>query len=108
MRILAIAACLFLLAMLVAGCATVPPERGARYSNGRDSVELFSGPCTDSKVIAHLPQELRDKLKAGHGTYDGKPYALCWIRVQGGIVVVWEDGGMGQIPDGHAQIGVGV
>lgn len=86
-----------LMVLVIAVPAALAQER--TFSEGNARITIGTEPCTDEKVLAHVPEQFQPYMKAGRGIYDGAPYALCWA-ITGGVVVVivWEDGGIGRIP----------
>ena len=92
MRILAIVACLALLALIVGSA-------NAQTRTASQSVTLGTVSCTDPNIRARVPPELHDRLKAGTGVwFDRKTYELCWLRDERRIIVVWEDGHVEALP----------
>lgn len=84
MKILAIVVCVFLLSAVVAHAQTVSASQ---------SVTLGSGSCTSPDVLAKVKPEYHPRLQKGTGVwFDRKTYELCWLREEGKIIVVWEDG----------------
>ena len=88
MKILAIVVCLFLLVFVV---WTAPAQEVTRTAS--QSITLGSGPCIAQAVLSKVKPEYREKLTRGHGIwFDRKTYELCWLREDGKIFVIWEDG----------------
>lgn len=96
----------------IIGCTT-PPKMPPAQPEGKLVAEfdfpntdgdLLDGPCLDLKVMEFLrdklPVEVLATVKAGSGTYDEKPYGLCWFWVgdEAAAVVVWEDTGHFVVP----------
>lgn len=95
----------------LAGCASVPVMATVHtFSSPTGTGNFFDAPCTSETVLARVPQELRKHFKHAEGTYEGKPYELCWAYSLDGrraVVVVWEDGGVGVIQREYLDVGKG-
>jgi hypothetical protein len=93
-------AILALVIIALAGCASVPAKVVVHSYSGPHGVATFyDGACTEEKVLKHIPEQYRHLFKAGEGTYDGPRYELCWSDAvaPGTVLMVWEDGGIGQL-----------
>ena len=94
MRLLAIAVCLMLIALLVGNASAQEVTRTASLS-----ITLGTGTCADAKVHATVPSQYHTALKAGFGVWwDRKTYELCWLRQERSLVIVWEDGHAERLP----------
>lgn len=96
--------------LLVAACATPQPKMPLvvygkiQATNAR--VTLFDAPCESAKVLQIVPVLLRARMKAADGSYEGVAYESCWLfsnGVDGDIVLVWEDGGIGELPNRYIE-----
>ena len=64
--------------------------------SGKDSLRLTQAPCV-AKV--HVPDNVKEKLKASVAILNGVTYPACWAPHASGNVIVWfEDGDMGAVP----------
>lgn len=80
--------CLFLLVFVV---WNAPAQEVTRTAS--QSITLGAGPCIEQAVLSKVKPEYREKLTRGHGIwFDRKTYELCWLREDGKIFVIWEDG----------------
>jgi hypothetical protein len=68
----------------------------APHTNGR----LYDGPCDSDKVLLAVPPQFRPEMKAAVGTYQGKPFGVCWTWNvdESAAIVVWDDGGAFAVP----------
>lgn len=102
-----------LVAMIAGGCATAPQMTVVHSFSGDagNSAVFFDAPCTKASVLQHVRTEFHPAMKAAEGLYDGKAYDLCWTddpNGSGGVILVWEDGGMGMLGKEILKPGTGV
>jgi hypothetical protein len=99
---------LVFLATLAAGCAVAADERKPlhKYQEGDTRVQLFDAPCV-GKVSQMVPPQIVAQLRAADGDFlilDGPDrgkvnhYEGCWMEDAGGVVILFEDGDMYQVP----------
>lgn len=65
--------------------------------NGSDWVRLTLKPCEDTAIAAVMAKQGLNPLdfRAGTANFNGKDYALCWMPVNGGAGLVFDDGDAG-------------
>jgi hypothetical protein len=61
-------------------------------------LRLQDAPCTDPKVLAHLPEQWKTKFRRASLTLDGSRLGACWIDEGEGVALVIEDGSGGRLP----------
>ena len=84
--------------MVLALVVPVAIAQSRSATAGRATVTLHDSPCVHKEVLRHIQPQHHSLLKAGSGVWDGKPYALCWASAGQSVVLIWEDGGVGQVP----------
>lgn len=62
-----------------------------------NSITIREQPCS-FEILSMVQPQYRDLLQGGAGVYAGKPYALCWAKVDESIVFLWEDRTAGRLP----------
>ena len=101
MRKLCLLALVAVLCLLSPLSALAAPDNAmtARSEDGKAVLHLLRGPCTAPEVLVHVPAQFHAQLQRGESTFDGQPFKACWLaRADGYVIVVYEDGGVGQIP----------
>jgi hypothetical protein len=107
---------------ILMGCATVTPQMPpavpekivasfeAPHTQGTLYDERCDNPEVLKLVIAGLPPELVEKVKAARGTYEGKEYGVCWLwrPDESAAIVIWDDGGHFAVPRQLLKFPVGV
>lgn len=84
---------LYLIAALMCGGAVADGVA----SNGKDSVRITGAPCP-AAIVAMVPEQVREFVRAAFAKVDGKSYSACWI-VRGDFAhLLYEDGDQGLIP----------
>lgn len=102
---------IFCLPTILWACATAPqmppavPEHiVASFKAENSEAKLYSEPCRNSVIMEFLskqiPPEALAGVKAASGTYEGKPYGVCWLwnMDESAAVMVWDDGGYFAVP----------
>jgi hypothetical protein len=96
-----------LLAAVAAVCVALPASSraDAEYREGADWMRTTALPCTDEKVLQHIPEAERKDWRAGKSEVGGKPYAVCWkpLFAQQVILMKYEDGDAGLVPFSHLK-----
>lgn len=67
-------------------------------SNGKDSVRLSNGPCTNAQVLGLLKPGFRSSLKDATAVVQGQTFKACWIVDGDAAHLLYEDGDQGLIP----------
>lgn len=99
MKIVAIILCTLALVLFVSNTK-------AQTVSVSQSIILGTGACTDAKVLAKVKPDHHARLSKGHGIwFDRKTYELCWLKEDGRIFVVWEDGTMDAFPAAPFEAG---
>jgi hypothetical protein len=71
----------------------------ARSEDGKAVVHLLRGKCEAPEVLVHVPPQFHSQLQRAESNFEGKDFKACWLaRPDGIVIVVYEDGGVGQIP----------
>lgn len=60
---------------------------------------LNKGPCVNKKILAHIPEQYRDRFSVGEAQLEGKLHPLCWVLAPDAtVILVYEDGETGKVP----------
>ena len=67
--------------------------------NKGDFVALHEDKCVAQEVLQLIPAQYRDQMQRATSKYEGAEYKACWMTPDGRqVIVVFEDGGVGQLP----------
>jgi hypothetical protein len=102
MKATAIAALLFLLALVVHHGPTYAQEVTRTASS---SITLGTGVCS-AQMLVNVPPQFHARMRSGSGVWwDRKTYDICWLREGARIVVLWEDGSLEAFPANAFEAG---
>lgn len=89
--------------ILLVACGGAWADSEARQ--GSDWVRITANPCTDAKVLAHIPEAQRADYRAASAQMAGVPYAACWRpNFQTKMVELrYDDGDQGLVPFGDLK-----
>lgn len=84
--------------ILLLAAASALADSEAR--DGADFVRITALPCTDDKVLAHIPADERVDFRAAHAALRGVRYSGCWRPLFDKRVIFlrYEDGDAGIVP----------
>jgi len=96
---------------LTAGCAVKPEaaqaeapaysgQKVASFAAPHTNGTLYDGSCQNGAVLRAVPPQFRHVMKSATGTYEGKPFGVCWTwnADESAAIVVWDDGGAFAVP----------
>lgn len=82
-----------------AGALALPAIGGDLVATeGRDTVRLAEGNCTNMTVLNQVDPEMRPHLRAASAELQGRNYAACWRMTTVGAHLIYEDGDQGLVP----------
>ena len=70
---------------------------GLRYTDPSGDTLLITSEKCENQMLAYVPDEYKDGMKAASAQVDGKPFAACWTFNGAAVVVVYEDGDVGLV-----------
>jgi hypothetical protein len=96
-----------LLAAIAAACVALPASSKAdsEANNGSEWVRITALPCSDEKVLQHIPEAERKDWRAAMSKINGVAYAACWkplFQLQN-VQMKYEDGDDGFVPFAHLK-----
>lgn len=83
---------------LIASTAFASQEMVARQGN--DEVRIYDKKCETASVLRHIPEANRAQFRKAMATIGGKRWYACYVIMQGGAYLVYEDGDQGFVPGG--------
>jgi hypothetical protein len=83
-------------AVLAAGPAIAAQEMIAK--SGDDHVRLIDAPCPYASVLMHIPEANRKAFRKADARVGGQRYFACFALKGDQVIIVYEDGDLGQIP----------
>jgi hypothetical protein len=92
----------FLLTAIAAVCVALPASSKAdsEANNGSEWVRITALPCSDEKVLRHIPEDERKEWRAAMSKINGVPFSACWkplFQLQN-VQMKYEDGDDGFVP----------
>lgn len=90
--------CVAIFAASVAFSVSASQEMVARQGN--DEVRIYDKKCETASVLRHIPEASRAMFRKAMATIGGKRWYACYVVVQGGVMLVYEDGDQGFVPGG--------
>jgi hypothetical protein len=78
------------LILLLAAAPALAGDLVYRSPNG--GLRLTDKPCTDQRILEQVKEEFRPQFKAAIGTLRGNTFSACWMKRDGLVLVLAEDG----------------
>jgi hypothetical protein len=97
---------LLIAAIFAAGPALAQTEMVARQGN--DEVRIYDQKCETASVLRHIPEAQRKLFRKAMATIGGQRWYACYVIMQGGAYLVFEDGDHGFVPAGDFKEALGV